>query len=43
MAFEVAKSMIGEAALKQGLRYLRNNPEKNLVNLAKWGERLAGT
>ena len=41
MAFEVAKSMIGEAALKQGLRYLRNNPEKNLVNLAKWGERLA--
>ncbi len=41
MSFELAKSMIGEAALKQGLRYIRNNPEKNLVNLAKWGERLA--
>ncbi|MGI6621252.1 MAG: radical SAM protein [Bacillota bacterium] len=41
MAFELAKSMIGEAALKQGLRYLRHNPEKNLVNLARWGERLA--
>ncbi len=41
MAFEVAKSMVGEAALKQGLKYLRNNPEENLVNLAKWGGRLA--
>ncbi|HHX10914.1 MAG TPA: radical SAM protein [Firmicutes bacterium] len=41
MDFELAKAMIGETALKQGLRYLRNNPERNLVNLAKWGERLA--
>jgi MoaA/NifB/PqqE/SkfB family radical SAM enzyme len=41
MPFEIAKSMVGEAALKQGLKYIRNNPEKNLVNLAKWGGRLA--
>ncbi len=36
MPFEIAKSMVGEATLKQGLKYIRNNPEKNLVNLAKW-------
>ena len=41
MPFEIAKSMVGEATLKQGLKYIRNNPEKNLVNLAKWGGRLA--
>ena len=41
MAFDLAKSMLGEAALKQGLKYIRNDPEKNLVNLIKWGERLA--
>ena len=33
--------LVGEATLKQGLKYIRNNPEKNLVNLAKWGGRLA--
>ncbi len=41
MAFDLAKSMLGEAALKQGLKYIRNDPDKNLVNLLKWGERLA--
>ena len=41
MAFETAKSMIGEATLRQGLKWVRNNPEKNLVNLAKVGGRLA--
>ncbi|HHW18939.1 MAG TPA: radical SAM protein [Firmicutes bacterium] len=41
MAFESAKAMLGEAVLKQGLRYLASNPEKNLVNLVKWGEAVA--
>ncbi|HHY69063.1 MAG TPA: radical SAM protein [Bacillota bacterium] len=41
MAFEVAKSMLGEATVKQLLKYLRDDPEKHLVTLMKWGERLA--
>lgn len=41
MAFETAKAFIGEALLKQGLRYLASDPERNLVNLAKWGEIVA--
>jgi MoaA/NifB/PqqE/SkfB family radical SAM enzyme len=41
MAFEMAKAMLGEIALKQGLNYLANNPERNLVNMAKWGEKVA--
>jgi len=41
MAFESAKAILGEAVLKQGLKYLASNPEKNLVNLVKWGETIA--
>lgn len=41
MPFEYAKAMLGEAVLKQGLKYLANNPEENLVNLLKWGETIA--
>lgn len=35
------KAMLDEALLQQGLRYLAHNPEKNLPNLLKWGERVA--
>ncbi|MGB9868295.1 MAG: radical SAM protein [Bacillota bacterium] len=41
MAFEYAKAMLGEAVLKQGLRYLADNPETNLIKLLKWGETIA--
>ena len=41
MAFEGAKAMLGEAVVKQMLRYLANEPEKNLVKIIKWGETLA--
>ncbi len=41
MAFEWAKTAIGEAALRQGLRYLAGDPEKNLLNLARWAEAVA--
>ena len=41
MAFEGAKAMLGEAVVKQMLRYLANEPEKNLVKIVQWGETLA--
>lgn len=41
MAFEMAKAKLGEVTLKQGLKYLANEPEKNLANLVKWGEVIA--
>ncbi len=41
MAFETAKSALGEAAVKQMMRYLSGNPDQNLVKLAKLGEQVA--
>jgi hypothetical protein len=41
MAFEGAKAMLGEAVVKQLLRYLTNKPEENLVKILQWGETLA--
>ena len=41
MAFEGAKAMLGEAVVKQMLKYLANEPEKNLVKILQWGETLA--
>ncbi len=33
------KYAVSSALLKQGFKYLYKNPEKNLLNLAKWAER----
>lgn len=41
MAFESAKAMLGEAVLKQGLKYLASSPEKNIMKLLDWGETIA--
>lgn len=41
MAFEPAKAVLGEAVVKQLLRYLANEPEKNLVKILQWGETIA--
>ncbi len=41
MSFETAKAVLGEAVLRQGLRYLEADPEKNLLNMLKWGELIA--
>ncbi|NLS44292.1 MAG: radical SAM protein [Firmicutes bacterium] len=41
MAFRGAKAMLGEAVIKQILKYLSNEPEKNLVRMLQWGETLA--
>lgn len=35
------KAKLDETLVKQGLRYLAHNPEKNLPNLLRWGERIA--
>ncbi|NLG85486.1 MAG: radical SAM protein [Firmicutes bacterium] len=37
----MARKVLGEAVFKQGLNYLVHDPEKNLVQLAKWGARIA--
>lgn len=37
------KAKLDEAILRQGLRYLAHDPEKNLPNLLRWGERIART
>ena len=42
MAFEGAKAMLGEAVVKQLLRYLTNKPEENLVKILQWGKPLRG-
>lgn len=41
MALEEAKAAFGEVVVKQVLRYLSGDPEKNLVKLAALGERIA--
>jgi len=41
MALEAAKAVFGEAVVKQAMRYLSENPEENLVNLVKLGEKIA--
>jgi MoaA/NifB/PqqE/SkfB family radical SAM enzyme len=42
MAFESVKAALGEVVLKEGLRYLARDPEKNMVKLVKWwGEKIA--
>ncbi len=41
MAREAAKAAFGGAAVKQALRYLSDNPEENLINLMRLGERIA--
>jgi len=42
MAFESVKAALGGVVLKEGLRYLARDPEKNLVKLVKWwGEKIA--
>ncbi|MDZ7822003.1 MAG: hypothetical protein U5N26_09430 [Candidatus Marinimicrobia bacterium] len=33
------KYAVSSALLKQGFKYLYKDPEKNLLNLAKWAER----
>jgi hypothetical protein len=41
VSFEGARAALGEAVFRQGIRYLADDPERNLVNLAAWGATVA--
>ncbi|MEI6310038.1 MAG: radical SAM protein [bacterium] len=41
MSMDSVKAVIGEAVLKQGLRYIERDPEKNLLKLANWASAIA--
>ncbi|GFR35509.1 hypothetical protein [Thermobrachium celere] len=37
----LAKTKLGEAAIKEAVKYILRDPEKNIPKLIRWGEKIA--